>query len=257
MSGSDLETDFRTFADAPNSSVEGGLIVSRLIRPDTDVQWVRGELGRLARQVDSSAVPEHLIDVLRRDGFIGAENYRDIGNSSLELVLRSHRGIPITLAIVIIGVAEHLGINATGINFPGHFMVRLDGDLFDPFAMQPIDTTGEEKWLEQSNLSAEEAFRPATPSDVVVRMLNNLVALAVSRGDPTGAIELTDYQLIVASQRFPVHINRADLWCMVGAVDMARHELEAALQLTPPTTLARKRVEDKLHELGNARPTLH
>ena len=107
-------------------------------------------------------------------------------------------------------------------------MVRLDGDLFDPFAMQPIDTTGEEKWLEQSNLSAEEAFRPATPSDVVVRMLNNLVALAVSRGDPTGAIELTDYQLIVASQRFPVHINRqiSGVWSALSiwlAMNWRRH----------------------------------
>jgi len=252
-----LDADFRAFADAPSSSVEGALIVSRLIRPDTDSEWVRGELRRLAQQVGSSTEPQYLIDSLRAEGFVGAENYRDIGNSSLEVVLRSHRGIPITLAIVIIGVGEHLGMRPTGINFPGHFLVKLGGELFDPFTMQRIDDARRKQWLGRSNVSAEEAFMPATPSDVVVRMLNNLVALAVSRGDPTGAIELTDYQLIVASERFPIHVNRADLWSTIGAADMARHELNEALQLTSLATQARKRVEEKLRELGNTRPTLH
>ena len=251
-----LEDEFRSFADDPVSAVEGVLLVSRIIRPDTDSAWCRDELRRLAAQAGPVATPEELVESLRAIRFIGADQYYEVDNSSFEFVLRQRRGIPITLAMVIVGTGEVLAMAATGINFPGHFMATLNGQLFDPFIMQPIDAAGRRDWLAKGNASADEAFKSATPIDIALRMLNNLRNLAMSRGDPAGALELTDYQRLVAPDRLSVRIDRTELWMALGATDMARRELTEAISLAPSSTI-RDQLEEKLQALGATRPTLH
>lgn len=251
-----LEDEFRSFADNRVSAVEGALLVSRLVRPDTDSAWCRDELRRLAAQAGSASTPEELVAFLRTMRFKGADEYYEVDNSAFEFVLRERRGIPITLAMVIVGAGEQLGMTATGINFPGHFMAALNEQLFDPFTMQPIDAAGRRSWLAKGNVSASKAFEPATPIDVALRMLNNLRGLAVSRGDPAGALDLTDYQLLVAPKRLSVRIDRTELWIALGATDMARCELAEAISLAPSSSI-RDQLEEKLRELGASRPTLH
>ena len=80
-----------------------------------------------------------VLAMLRKAGFQGAEQYYDPDNSALELVLRRKRGIPISMAAVTIGVCEALGLDARGINFPGHFLVTIEGELVDPFLLQRVD----------------------------------------------------------------------------------------------------------------------
>ena len=251
-----LEDDFRSFAADPTSAVEGALMVSRIVRPDTNSAWCRDELRRLAAHAGPAATPTALVESLRAAGFAGAEQYYDTNNSALEFVLREQRGIPITLAMVIVGTGECLDMTATGINFPGHFMAQLNEQLFDPFVMQRIDAAGRDDWLMKSNVSANTAFQSATPADVVMRMLNNLRMLAMSRGDHAGALELTDYQLIVAPDHFSTRIERVDLWMALGANDMARQELAVAISMAPSGTL-RDQLEEKFQAIAAARPTLH
>ncbi len=251
-----LEDELRTFADDPVSAVEGALLVSRIVRPDTDSAWCRAEMRRLAAQAGPAVTPEGLVDSLRTAGFAGADQYYEADNSSLEFVLRQHRGIPITLAMVIVGTGEYLDMRASGVNFPGHFMAQVNEQLFDPFIMRPIDTAGRSEWLAKGNVSEVDAFEPATPIDVVLRMLNNLRMLAMSNGDPTRALELTDYQLLVAPDRLSLRVERADLWMAIGATDMARCELAEAISIAPNSAI-REQLEEKLQALGATRPTLH
>ena len=58
-------------------------------------------------------------------------------------VLRRRSGIPITLAIVVIEVAERLGVAATGVGMPGHFLVG-DG----PVPSRWLDGFGGGTWLD-------------------------------------------------------------------------------------------------------------
>ena len=251
-----LAEELKSFARSAVSSVEGALIIARIIRADTDVDWCCGELRRLAGKAGSGTTPEDLVEYLRVQGFAGADSYYEADNSSLECVLRTRRGIPISLAMVLIGTAESIGITATGINFPGHFMVSLDGRLFDPFTMQPIDGAGRRAWLAGSGAAEEDAFKFATPIDVVQRMLNNLRVLAQSRGDHEAVLELTDYQLIIAPKSLSIYVDRAELWTALGAMGMARRELEKAIALAPDTAV-RARFEKLLLELDASGPTLH
>lgn len=72
-------------------------------------------------------------------GFRGNEqDYYNPDNSCVNMVLQSHTGIPITLGLLYMAVAQRLGLQLHGLNLPGHFMVgnNLEGVtnlLVDPF----------------------------------------------------------------------------------------------------------------------------
>ncbi|MGR8920585.1 MAG: transglutaminase family protein [Gammaproteobacteria bacterium] len=228
-----LEDEFRAFARDPGDVVAGALLIERVIDPASDVGRARAELERLAAEADGVNDGRSLAAYLQGAGFRGAETYYVPENSALGSVLETRRGIPITLAIVVIGVAERLGLAATGINFPQHFLVQVDGVLIDPFRMQVIDDEEQRAWLAGQDLAFEEAFPSATPLDIMLRMLNNLRMLAVQRNDHAGALDLSAYQLLLAPDPLPFHLERVDLWVAAGVPAMARHELEAAIRLAP------------------------
>ena len=74
-----------------------------------------------------------------RHGFRGDDqNYDDLENANLISVIERRRGLPVALAILYLDAARRLGWPAEGLNFPGHFMIRLaaaDGrGVLDPFA---------------------------------------------------------------------------------------------------------------------------
>lgn len=256
MNHATLNHDFKRFAEHPTDVIEGALLVARLIDPLLDAVWCRRELGRLAAQVRAPASAYAVVEMLRNEGFGGAEDYYEARNSSLQYVLRERRGIPISLAAVVIGVGEQLAMDAGGINFPGHFLVTLDGLLIDPYTLEILDEDERQRRLEASGLSAQMAFRPATARDIVLRMLNNLRGLAVSHANPALALEYTDYQLLLTHDTYTLHLIRADLWHGIGAPRMAGMELDQAIALAPDP-LTRSQLETRLRQMAEERPTLH
>ena len=80
----------------------------------------RGGLGR-GRGAGLNQLP------LRRarDFAATSEHYDDPRNSFLNEVLDRRTGIPISLAIVYIEVARRAGLRVDGVNFPGHFLLRV------------------------------------------------------------------------------------------------------------------------------------
>ena len=167
--------------------------------PTLDMQQVLDEvdqlLARLTRRVVRGSPAVQRLQVLNRFfygdlGFGGNLNhYYDPGNSNLAAVLRTRRGIPISLAVLWMELAQGIGLEVHGVAFPGHFLVKAallpDGQaLLDPFNGHSL-TLGElEERLEpfhqhstqQSQSSAPLALylQPATPRDIVARMLRNL-----------------------------------------------------------------------------------
>lgn len=241
-----LSEEFREFARARGGVISGALLVARILHPETDEQWCRSELQRLADLAGAVASGEALITFLHSEGFSGSQTYYTSDNSSLEQVLRTREGIPITLALVVLGVAEALNLRATGINFPQHFLVAVEGIYADPFQMQVIDPAVQRQWLEQTGLPIERAFPEATPVDIVLRMLNNLRMLASQRDDHAANLDYSGYQLLIAPEPFPFHVERVDMWIAAGVPDMARHELDQALRLAPNETLKEALVKRRM-----------
>jgi len=92
------------------------------------VAAARSEAGRLAA-LHRALFVEH--------GFTGnRDDYYDPRNSWLHHVIDRRVGIPITLSLVYLAVADRLGFDARGVSFPGHFLVKHAGEtpaLVDPF----------------------------------------------------------------------------------------------------------------------------
>ncbi|HMM78300.1 MAG TPA: transglutaminase-like domain-containing protein [Gammaproteobacteria bacterium] len=251
-----LKLGFEEFAKAPDSVVDGALLVSRVVEPATDAPWCRQELERLARRIGQGQEAAALLEGLRTEGFAGAERYYEEENSALDTVLRRRSGIPISLAVVVIGIGEQLGIETLGINFPGHFLVSIGGRLADPYTLRVLDEREQRARVAASGLPAAQALKVASPAEIVLRMLNNLRGIAQGRDDFERALELTDYQLALAPRLLELRLARADLWQAIGAPERGRADLETALSLSPPAELA-ARIRERLQGLDVTPPTLH
>ena len=92
------------------------------------------------RGTQPQALLAHLHDVLfDEEGFQGnTDDYYNVNNSYLPVVLQSKQGLPITLSLLYKAVAERLGLKVWGIGLPGHFICGLNADgsqmLIDPFS---------------------------------------------------------------------------------------------------------------------------
>jgi len=254
---SPLAADFRRFRHDPSDVVDGALLIARMIDPAAETAWATDELARLGAELGASQTAEQLVLGLRERGFAGAADaFNSVESSALDKVLRNKRGLPISMAVVLIAVAEQIGLDAHGINFPGHFLARVADVLVDPFALECTTEATCRQWLRQNNVPPDDAFRVAEPADIVLRMLNNLRMMAVGRQDYVQALEITDYQVIMMPNAFGLHLDRAELWAALGSADMTRHELERALELAP-NEKTRARVEDRLRALGQVDGTVN
>jgi regulator of sirC expression with transglutaminase-like and TPR domain len=111
--------------------------IARHELPDAIVAQAEATISDLAdtvrRRVHSSSVEArlaHLHDVLFDvAGFSGnVDDYYNPANSYLPEVLRTHRGLPITLVLIYKCVAEQIGLVVRGVNSPGHFLAAVQTD---------------------------------------------------------------------------------------------------------------------------------
>ena len=108
-------------------------------------------------------------------------------------------------------------------------MVNIDKRLVDPFSMTLVRESTLENWLKRLSTSREAALLRANSLQIVMRMLNNLKALAVMRLDLPKALDFSGYQLLVADDVFSLYLERAELWVKLDVPTMAIKELELAL----------------------------
>ncbi|MCA9050064.1 MAG: hypothetical protein KDA89_15110 [Planctomycetaceae bacterium] len=112
--------------------------------------------------------------------------------SYLNRVVDTGRGIPITLSLIYMAIANELGIPIVGVSAPSHFVVQLETDhgvvYIDAFRGGHIMSSREcVHWLHEiTELPTAEirpTLKPASDRQVIVRMLNNLKSLFGSRED--------------------------------------------------------------------------
>ncbi|MGS0740478.1 SirB1 family protein [Glaciimonas sp. GG7] len=123
-------------------------------------------------------------------GFAGnLNNYYDPDNSYLQCVITKRRGIPISMAIVYMELAQQIGLPVHGISFPGHFLMKLtvqSGNIvIDPLngaslsheqleeRLEPyLETTSDQ--AQEKKLSLQPYLQNAHPHEILIRMLRNL-----------------------------------------------------------------------------------
>ncbi len=221
--------------------------------PQLDVQQVLGDvdqlLARLKRRLAGDAAPlarlRALSQFFYRDlGFGGNVNdYYDPDNSYLNAVLRTRRGIPISLAVLWLELAHGLGLSAHGVSFPGHFMVRVTlpkgQAVIDPFTGQSMSRSELAERLEPFRRQTGTAdgiempvatfLKPARPRDIVARMLRNLKEIHRAQSDWQRLLAVQDRLIVLLPESWVEYRDRGLVHAEAGNTVQALADFDVYL----------------------------
>ncbi len=232
--------EFEALRAAPGATpLEAALAVARLLEPDTDAGAVRAQClalgercGAFLAQTGRTAAAVGRFFVA--EGYRGADaNYYSLDNSRIDRVLQTRRGIPITLAILYLEAARCCGLPAAGVNFPGHFLVRIGDTILDPWFGEVLDGAARERRLAGAGVGAG-AFADATSAGMALRMLANVRGVLVDAGELARALEVVDCQLALEPAAPALLVEQAGLWERLGGIPQAIAALRAARAALAP-----------------------
>ncbi len=233
--------------------LEAAISVAQDEYPDLDVQQVLGDvdqlLARLKRRLPADAPALQRLRVLNqfffRDLNFGGNinDYYDPDNSYLNAVLKTRRGIPISLAVLWLELAGGMGLNVRGVAFPGHFMVKVNlpkGQVvIDPFTGQSLSREELAERLEpfrqRSDLVDEfevpiGLYLQSVPSrDIIGRILHNLKEIHKTQRDWQRLIAVQDRLIVLHPQAWSEYRDRGLALAQLGEAGRAVADLEIYL----------------------------
>ena len=242
------------YSDEHFPLLEAAISIAQDEYPELDVQQVLDEvdqmLARLKRRIPADAAPLHRLRSLNqyffRDLSFGGNinDYGDPDNSHLNVVLRTRRGIQISLAVLWVELAQGLGLHARGVCFPGHFMAKVNlpkGQVvIDPFTGQSLSREDLAERLEpykrRSGLTGEFDvplglyLQSAPPRDIIERMLRNLKEIHRAQQDWQRLIAIQDRLIVLMPQAWGEYRDRGLAHAEQGHSAQAVQDLEVYLQ---------------------------
>ncbi len=206
------------------------LMIAEDAYPELEVERYLGDIERMALRLRAKIgkaahspgqLPEERVMALNQFlfedlGYRGnTESYYDPRNSYLNEVMDRRTGIPITLAVLYIALGRRIGLPLEGVSFPGHFLVRLrlrGGMLvLDPFdggsplgvdelreRLRRVVPQGLTEGVPVHELPLDQFLEPATPRQILARVLRNLKAIYRETDKPDRLLEVLNRMLVVA-----------------------------------------------------------
>jgi regulator of sirC expression with transglutaminase-like and TPR domain len=274
---SPARVEFRRIAALPEARVdlaEAALWIAAEEYPGLDVSAELAKLAELAATAAARVTGARDLEekvarlnefLYREQGFSGNRaDYYDARNSFLNDVLARRTGIPITLAIVYLWIAERLGLPARGVGFPGHFLVRIDDAvselLIDPFAGARITRSDCQARLAAAageDVPLDERLLEPTPArQILARVLRNLKQIWLSAEDWQRALAASE-RILLLSPDAPLELrDRGLLFARLECYAAAEADLRRFLALAPEDAAA-EAVRAQLVELARTSPRLH
>jgi regulator of sirC expression with transglutaminase-like and TPR domain len=165
-------------------------------------------------------------------GYTGdQQSYDDLQNANLMRVIDRRKGLPISLGILHIHCGRQLGWDICGLNFPGHFLIRIEEGperlILDPFAgAEVIDVARLRKLLKATlGEDAELApthYAPASNRDTLIRLQNNRKVRLIKADQISDALKAVEDMLLFAP-------GEDSLWHEAGLLNAHLGNLRAAL----------------------------
>ena len=218
------------------------LALAVLERPQARLREAQAHLAELGRSVavafeaagrkDLGACSFALAAVLaRQEGYDGdRDHYDDLANANLISVIERKRGLPVALGILYLHAARLQGWNAVGLDFPGHFVIRLEhgGEraILDPFnggAM--LEVADLRRLLKAAHGPAAEIethhYDPLPDRAVLLRLENNIKRRLIAARALSAAAEHVRRMLLLAP-------DETGLWRELGLIEAESGNLMAA-----------------------------
>lgn len=240
--------ELSVLTSAPDHEVpldRAALLIAQEDYPALDVQAYLDRLDALATElaadIDLETGPRVALGDLsaflfERHGFrANREDYEDPRNSYLNDVLDRRLGIPISLSVVYIVIARRLGLDVKGVGLPGHFVVKYeapDETLFiDPFHAGRFISPEEcfqlaEQALGRRVARSDALLAAATNRQILTRMLYNLKAVYLKRGDLRRALGISELILAIFPWDLDEIRDRGMLHHRLGDNAAARRDLD-------------------------------
>jgi S1-C subfamily serine protease/regulator of sirC expression with transglutaminase-like and TPR domain len=229
------------------------LLVARLDNAELDIEPYRQQVDEMAREISArlpakaeaaarlAALREYLF---AENGFHGSRSdYYNRANSYLDRVLDDREGLPITLSLLFIELAQRIGLDGiTGLPLPGHFMVAFKPkqgpeQIIDVFNGGKIlnRTEAQDRILDATGEGFRDAdYRPATKREIIVRMLRNLLGIA-QRGDSAAEVlRYLDAIVALSPDSVSDRLGRAQLRLQTGDTAGAKADFKWLLDRQPP-----------------------
>ena len=245
---------------------------ARIDRPDADWRAAAKALSGLARQAVQAALANPaaaagdlaqrattLAEVLHdAAGFDGdSEHYDDPANANLIDVLARKRGLPVALGILWLHVAEAAGWGAHGVDFPGHFLVALEGErgqaVLDVFHGGALLGAPELRHLLKQMEGDKAELRPGllvtmSKRAVLLRLQNNIKLRRLRAGNLAAALTCTEDMLRLVPDHAPMWREAGLMNQRLDRIGAALACLDRCLELEPSGETA-SRVRQIIEEL--------
>ena len=240
-------------SDADFALFEAAVSLAQDEYPDLDIQSVLDDvdqlLSRVRRRLPADAGPLQKLRVLNQFffkdlGFGGnVNNYYDPENSYLNALLRTRRGIPISLGVLWMELAQGLGLSVRGVGFPGHFLVKvhlpMGQAVLDPMTGHSLSREELAEWLDpyrRRNGLVDEFDVPlglylqtAPPREIIGRMLRNLKEIYRTQEDWERMLAVQERLVVLMPESWPEYRDRGLAHAELGHTDQAVADLECYL----------------------------
>ncbi len=261
-------------SDAQLPLLEAAAALAQYALPGLDVQQVLADVdglaARLARRVPARADALERLRALNQFyfgelGFAGNVNdYYLPANSYIHEVLRTRRGIPISLAVPWLELARGLGLNAEGVSFPAHFLVQVvlpQGGkvVVDPFTGASLGADDlRERLLELhpgllnagQTLDLYPYLQAASARQMLARMLRNLQDIHRARRDWPHLVAVQDRLIVLLPSAWGEYRERGLALAELGDTQRARADLVLYLREAGDAASDREAVHQRLIALG-------
>ena len=172
----------------------------------------------------------------------------------LNKVLERRRGQPLALGLIALELARRLEIPMVGVNFPGHFLLRVPGadHLLAPCGGRRLYPNDCRELLQRQYgpnmpLNAEHLLT-SEPLQMLQRLSRNLRQLYLANDDCIGALIDAERVLELGNANASDYLARASLYQRLDCPNAERFDLEHALLLSDDP-IQRLRLTERLGHL--------
>jgi len=248
---------------------EAATAIAHDVEPELDLTSVQLELDtlvvRLKQRLPADASHLQKLRMLNHYfynelGFSGNVNdYYSPDNSYLHRVMHSRRGIPISLAVLYMEIAQQIDLQVQGISFPGHFLMKLNipaGQVvLDPFngtslSREDLEERVQPYILQQDfpdDFQLNAYLSAATARDILVRMLRNLKALFMQKENWQRLLQVQERLVILLPNDITEKRDRGLAFAHLECPQAALQDIEAYIEQRPyamDTAALRARLPD-------------
>jgi len=240
-------------SDAEFALFEAAVSLAQDEYPELDVQQVLADVDRLLlrlrRRLADDAAPLQKLRVLNHFFFqelgFGANvnNFYDPDNSFIHAVLNTRRGIPISLALVWMELAQGLGLSVRGVSFPGCFMVKITLPLgqavIDPMSGRSLSREELSERLDPYRKRSSQSqgvevplglyLQTAQPREIIARMLRNLKEIHRAQEDWSRMLAVQERLVLLLPQSWGEYRDRGLAHAELGNTEQALADLECYL----------------------------